>query len=68
MSWKNRIPEGWEWKGIAWKGSKEFPVYVFKNTVTGQSKGFSGWIVQPPTKEKAVSLLREYLGMNEVNL
>lgn len=61
-SWKDKIPDGWEWAGIKWKGTRGFPVYVFKNKLTGQNKGFSGWEVQPPTKEKAVSLLQEYLG------
>lgn len=63
MSWKDDIPEGWVWNGMRWKGKSEFPIYVFKNTVTGLSKGFSGWEVQPPSKERAVQVLKDYLGV-----
>ena len=59
--WKERIPEGWKWHGMRWKGSQEFPVFVFKNIHTGFTKGFSGWVVQPPTKDVAVDLLIEYI-------
>jgi hypothetical protein len=63
MPWKENIPEGWVWNGMRWKGVQEFPVYIFKNKSTGLSKGFSGWEVQPPTKDRAVEVLKEYLGI-----
>lgn len=63
MSWKDDIPEDWSWSGMRRKGRQESPVYVFKNKSTGLSKGFSFWVVQPPTKKRAVEVLKEYLGV-----
>lgn len=58
---KAKIPAGWVWAGMRRKGRLGFPIYVFKHEETGLSKGFSGWEVQPPTKERAVEVLTEWL-------
>lgn len=60
-SWKEDIPEGWEWNGMRWKGPKETAIWVFKNKATGEKKGFSAWQVQPPTNETAVHLLKAFI-------
>ena len=64
-SWKDEIPEGWEWRGVSWKGKLPVPVYVFRQIGTNKTKGFSGWQINNgdllESKKIAVTLLRRYL-------
>lgn len=73
MSWKDQIPEGWEWVGVKWKGrvNREIPVYIFRKKGTQFTKGFSAWEVNcgnlQQSKEIAVILLKKYISQqNEI--
>jgi len=62
----DEIPNGWEWIGIRWcvESQHDVPMYIFKNTLSGDLKEFSGSRFTPrvgiESRKKAVAKLIKY--------